>query len=134
MPTTKTYSNDVGRKAEFKTITGDTTLTLEENGVVVLLGGTSGAYTLTLPEVKDGLDVKVVVSSVSSGIRTVTGGTAAKIEGIIVANGASLPAVNEDNIVFSAASKVGDYVHFISDGSNYYVSGASAGATITATT
>jgi len=134
MATTTTYSNDVVRqKPDFKTVSADTTLTLEDNGKTILLAGTSGAYTVTLPEVKDGLNFKIVASTVSTGIRTITGGTADKIEGIVVANGASVAAVNEDNIVFSASTKVGDYVEFISDGSNYYVSGAAAGATITAT-
>lgn len=134
MATTTTYSNDVvHQKPDFKTVTGDTTLTLEDNGKTILLGGTSGAYTVTLPELKDGLNFKIVVSTVSTGIRTITGGTAAKIEGVVVANGDAVAAVNEDNIVFSASSKVGDYAEFISDGTNYYVSGAAAGATITAT-
>jgi len=135
MATTITYSNDVVRqKPDFKTVSDDTTLSLEDNGKVILLGGTSGAYAVTLPEVKDGLRFKIVVSTVSSGIRTITGGTAAKIEGVVVANGDAVAAVNEDNIVFSASSKVGDFIEIISDGSNYYVSGAAAGATITATT
>jgi hypothetical protein len=135
MATTITYSNDVLRqKPDFMTVSADTTLKLADNGKTILVGGTSGAYTITLPELKDGLRFRFVVSAVSSGIRTITGGTAAKIEGVIVANGASVAAVNEDNIVLSASSKVGDYVDFICDGSNYYVSGAAAGATITATT
>lgn len=134
MGTTVTYTNDFGLKPEYKTVDDSVTLTLEDNNKTILLGGTSGAYTVTLPNVKAGLNFKIVVLSVSTGIRTITGGTAAKIEGVIVANGASVPAVNEDNIVFSASSKVGDYIEITSDGSNYYVSGAAAGATITATT
>ena len=61
-------------------------------------------------------------------------GTADKLQGIIVANGAAVAGVDEDNIVFSASSKVGDYASVISDGPNYYVEGAAHGATITLTT
>jgi len=135
MSQTITYSNGALReKPNFLSVSADTTLSLEDNGKTILIGGTSGAYAVTLPTVKDGLRFKFVISAVSSGIRTVTMGTADKLQGIIVANGAAVPGVDEDNIVFSASSKVGDYASVISDGTNYYVEGAAQGATITLTT
>lgn len=133
MATTVTYSNDVVRQQpDFKTVSADTTLTLADNGKTILLAGTSGAYSVTLPAVKDGLSFKFIVSTVSSGVRTISA-TTAVIQGTVVANGAAVAGVNETNIALSASSKVGDIVEVISDGTNFYLNGIAQGATVTLT-
>ena len=133
MATTVTYSNDVVRqKPDFKSVSADTTLTLADNGNTILLGGTSGNYAVTLPAVKDGLSFKFIVSSVSSGVRTISA-TTAVIQGTVVASGSSVAGVNETNIALSASSKVGDIIEVISDGTNFYLNGIAQGATVTLT-
>lgn len=129
--TTVTTTNDVMRtKPDFKTVVAADTLKLEDNGKTILLGSTSGAFTVTLPAVKNGLRFKFVVSTVSSAIRTISA-TTAVIQGTVVANGASVAGVNETNIALSASSKVGDTIELISDGTNFYLEGTAQGATVT---
>lgn len=133
MATTVTYSNDVVRqKPDFKTVSADTTLTLADNGKTILLAGTSGTYSVTLPAVKDGLSFKFIVSTVSSGARTISA-TTAVIQGTVVASGSAVAGVNETNIALSATSKVGDIIEVISDGTNFYLNGIAQGATVTLT-
>lgn len=125
------YSNDVLRtKPDFKTVIAAETLKLEDNGKTILLGSTSGAFTVTLPDAIDGLRFKFVVSTVSSAIRTISA-TSAVIQGTVIANGASVAGVDETNIALSASSKVGDTIELISDGTNFYLEGTAQGATIT---
>jgi hypothetical protein len=125
------YSNDVLRtKPDFKTVIAAETLKLEDNGKTILLGSTSGAFTVTLPDAIDGLRFKFVVSTVSSAIRTISA-TSAVIQGTVIANGASVAGVDETNIALSASSKVGDTIELISDGTNFYLEGTAQGATVT---
>jgi len=125
------YSNDVLRtKPDFKTVIAAETLKLEDNGKTILLGSTSGAFTVTLPDAIDGLRFKFVVSTVSSAIRTISA-TSSVIQGTVIANGASVAGVDETNIALSASSKVGDTIELISDGTNFYLEGTAQGATVT---
>ena len=120
-----------------KTVAAATTLTANDNGKTIILDAAEGAA-VTLPALADGLKFKIVVGAAFATSNWVVASSEGdNISGIIIVNGASVPASAEDQINFVAsAESIGDFIELIADSGNsqWLVSGAgnSAGS-ITAT-
>lgn len=110
-------------------VTATNVITAAESGKTFYLDALAG-FVSTLPTAAAGLRFKFVVKTApTSNGYTITGTPAAKIQGTVSSNGAEaevngIDAADEDNVIFVAnQAKVGDYVEFNSDGTNWYVSG-----------
>jgi hypothetical protein len=118
-------------------VTAANVITAIESGKVFYLNSATG-FVSTLPAPAAGQNFRFVVGNTppTSGNHTVvTNASANIIDGIIVVNGASVPAADEDTISFVASTAVaGDWIEVRSDGTNWYVSGqGNAAGSITAT-
>jgi hypothetical protein len=122
--------NTVATKtAKVETVTATNVITASESGKTFFLSAVAG-FESTLPTAAAGLNFRFVVKTApTSNGYTITGTPAAKIQGIVSATGADteangIAAVNEDNVILVANQALpGDYVDFVSDGTNWYVSG-----------
>jgi hypothetical protein len=136
MATTSTTSNDVTRI--FKDVeakTAGATLTAADSGKVIILNAAGGG-TITLPALKAGANFKFIIGATEPTTDWIVDSAEGdNIDGIIVVNGASVAAVEEDQINFVASTAVaGDHISLECDGSNWFVSGTgSAAGSITAT-
>ena len=121
--------NDVG------TISADTTLTAANSGTWYKLDNSTGK-TVTLPALQSGLNFKFIVAdSFATDNFIIDSAEGDNISGVLVVNGASVVAADEDQINFVASAEtVGDFIDIWSDGSAWFVSGIGSGAgSITAT-
>jgi len=121
--------NDVG------TISAATTLKAADSETWYKLDASTGV-TVTLPTAQAGLSFRfIVASSFATSNFIIDSAEGDNISGVLVVNGASVVAADEDQINFVAtAETVGDFIDIWSDGTNWYVYGIGASAgSITAT-
>ena len=121
--------NDVG------TISADTTLTAGNSGTWYKLDNSTGKA-VTLPALKSGLNFRFIVAdNFATDNFIIDSAEGDNISGVLVVNGASVVAADEDQINFVASAEtVGDFIDIWSDGSAWFVSGIGSGAgSITAT-
>ena len=104
-----------------------TTLTNSDSGKVFTLSATTGKV-ITLPSVAiDGFNAKFVVGSAFATTNFTVVAPTQVIQGGAIVNSVFVPAGNENTISFVASAEtIGDYIDIVSDGTNYYVSGAGA--------
>ena len=122
-------------RQQVEVISVATTLTAADSGKIFLLSAAAGKV-VTLPALQSGLNFKFVTAlAFATDNWVIDSAEGDNIEGIIVVDGASVPAVAEDQINFVAtAESLGDFVEFNCNGSKWYVSGVGALAgSITAT-
>tara|TARA_R110002124_G_scaffold283449_2_gene459508 strand:- start:27348 stop:27782 length:435 start_codon:yes stop_codon:yes gene_type:complete len=134
----------------YKTIAGGVNIPFDGNGLLAytediteaktLLGSDSGkvfslnaaaGVAITLPAVQAGLNYRIITGADFATTDFTIVAATEVIQGIITVNGAPVRADDSSVISFVASAGVkGDYVDIVSDGINWYVSGAgfSAGA------
>lgn len=113
-----------------ETVTATNVITASESGKTFFLSAVAG-FVSTLPTAAAGLwfDFIVATAPTSNGY-TITGSPADVIYGTVSANGAEdtvngVTASAADNVILVAnQALIGDRVRFVSDGTNWYVSGA----------
>lgn len=107
------------RDAKISTIAAAKTVRNDETGTTFILDAAAGAA-ITLPALEDGLHFEFIVGAAfATSDWVISSAEGDNINGIIVVNGASIPASGEDNVTFElAAESVGDYVRFIADSGN----------------
>jgi hypothetical protein len=136
MATTVTFSNDVTRIfEEVQTLAAAATLTAADSGTTYILKAAEGK-TITLPALKSGINFKFIVGSAFATTDWIIDSAEGdNIEGLLIVNGASVPASGEDQINFvNSAETVGDHVSLSCDGTNWFLSGAgNAAGSITVT-
>jgi hypothetical protein len=118
------------------TVTGATTLTAAQCGVVIL-DAAAGA-TVTLPALADGLYYKIIVGATfGTSNWVIDSAEGDNINGVITVNNTTILAGAEDQINFvNSAENIGDYIEIIADSGNsqWIVTGtAHAAGAITAT-
>jgi hypothetical protein len=95
---------------------------IETGSVIVLTRGS--ATTVTLPALAKGLNFRILMGSAQAHV--IDGG-AAKIQGDLIdcSNAATLARTAVTNItsITTANTAIGDYLDFLSDGTNWYVTG-----------
>ena len=128
---TTTSVNFGAREPKIVTLSAARTVLAEETGTTFILDGTVGAA-ITLPALANGLNFRFIVGSTFiTSDWVISSSEGDNINGILLVNGASVPAAAEDNITFElAAEAVGDYVEFIADSGNsqWIVNGVGASA------
>ncbi len=112
------------------------TVKASESGTHFILDAAAGAA-ITLPALETGLIYKFTVGAAfATSDWVISSAEGDNISGILVVNGASVPAAAEDNITFElAAESVGDTITLVSDSANsqWVVSGiANSAASLTA--
>lgn len=122
------------RQQKIKTISAAYTVGADETGTVFILDAAAGAA-VTLPPLEDGLSFEFIVGAAFATTDWVISSSEGdNINGILIVNGASVPAAGEDNITFElAAESVGDFVRFVADAGNsqwlvYGIANAAASA------
>ena len=129
-------SNDIDRIFnDVDTITAAKTLTAADSKTWYKLDAAAGV-TVTLPAAKAGLSFRFIVAdNFATSNFIIDSAEGDNISGVLVDNGASVIAADEDqiNFVFSAET-VGDFIDIWSDGTSWFVYGIGASAgSITAT-
>jgi len=136
MATLTHVSNDLMRaKAEVETIAADSTLTAADSGKAFILNNATGEV-VTLPALESGLNFRFIVGAAfATDNWVIDSAEGDNINGILLVNGASVAAADEDQINFVAtAESIGDYIEILCDGSQWLVNGVgSAAGSITAT-
>ena len=117
----KRIFNNVG------TISSATTLTAADSGKWYKLNNATGV-TVTLPALKSGVNFKFIVAAAfATSNFIIDSAEGDNIEGVLVVNGASVVASGEDQINFvNTAESAGDTVTLRSNGTNWYISAATA--------
>lgn len=136
MAVLKHFSNDVERIFnKVETISSASTLTEADSGKWYELNNSTGVV-VTLPAVKSGVNFRFVVGATfATDNFVIDSAEGDNINGILVVNGASVAASDEDQINFVAsAESIGDFIDIWSDGSGWYVYGiGNSAGSITAT-
>lgn len=131
-----TISNDATRIfKKVESLTAGKTLIGADSGKVFILNATGGG-TVILPALKSGANLKFIIGATEPTTNWIIDSAEGdNIDGILVVNGASVAAIEEDQINFVASTAVaGDYIELECDGSNWFVNGVgSAAGAITAT-
>ena len=113
-------------------ITAAETVTNGDSGKVFLLDSAGGAYSITMPTtLKAGVNYKFIVQeNTPTGAITLAFGSA-----IVYGNLEQQADTNEDNrvacagvsnVIIGTSALKGDYLEFVCDGTNWYVSGMSS--------
>lgn len=112
-----------------ETVTATNVITAAESGKTFFLSALAG-FESTLPTAAAGLNFKFVVSTApTSNGYTITGSPADKISGTVACSGAEdtvngVTAALADNIILvHNVALLGDTVEFVSDGTNWFVTG-----------
>ena len=107
------------RDAKISVVSAAKTVRDDETGTTFILDAAVG-YAITLPAIATGLHYEFIVGAAfATSDWVISSAEGDNINGIIVVNGASIPAADEDNVTFElAAESVGDYVRFIADSDN----------------
>lgn len=116
---------------DYEILTAADTLLYTECGKTVILNSAT-EFATTLPSPQAGCKFRFIVSAapVGTAYTVVTAGGSNLIDGIAVVNGASVSCADEDTITFTASAAIsGDWVEVISDGTNWFLSGAANAAT-----
>ena len=110
-------------------VTATNVITASESGKTFFLDAVAG-FESTLPTAAEGLRFKFIVKTApTSNGYTITGTPADVIHGTVACSGAEatingVTAVASDNVILVAnQATIGDAVEFISDGTNWYVTG-----------
>jgi hypothetical protein len=131
-----TYSNNTTRIfRDILTVDDDLTLTAADSGKLIFMNAAGGG-TLTLPALKAGVNFRIMVGATAPTTAWIVDSAEGdNISGNLTVNGASVPAVAEDQINFIANTALpGDYIDLECDGTNWYVLGVgNAAGAITAT-
>lgn len=119
-------------------VTATTTLTASQSGTHVLLSGSNGLTTITLPPVADaGSNFSFHVSgALATGNVVVDSAEGDNIEGTLIVAGAVVDCDAEDQINFvTDGENLGDYVEIVSDGTSWLIvdSGVLTSAKMTCT-
>jgi hypothetical protein len=132
-----TYSNNNQRIFNnYQEVVDDLTLTPADSGKLLILNAAGGGD-ITLPSLYAGANFRIVIGATAPTTAwAVIAADAATIMGNLTVNGASVPAVTEDQINFIANTALpGDQIDLICDGTYWYVNGVgNAAGSITATT
>lgn len=126
------YANQV------EILTAVKTVVASESGMTFILNSAT-EFAVTLPAPALGLSYRFIVSAapVGTSYTVVTSGGANLIDGSATVAGLVIAAADEDTITFTASAALsGDWVHLVSDGTNWFVSGqatATSGIAFTAT-
>lgn len=118
-----------------ETISAAKTLVAADSGKTFWLDADAGV-TITLPALENGLNFKFVIAdNFATSNWVIDSAEGDNIEGSIVVNGASVPAVAEDQINFAfGAESIGDFIELECNGTKWFVSGVGAlASSITAT-
>lgn len=112
-------------------ISAATTLTAANSGKTYILTGIVG-YALTLPAPSEGLKYKFIIQDLFATTDWVITATGAIMYGSVM-EASTVQAVTAATTINLelAADAIGDWVQVESDGTNWYVTGASAGALAT---
>ena len=112
-----------------ETVTATNVITAAESGKTFFLSALAG-FESTLPTAAAGLNFKFVVATApTSNGYTITGSPADKISGTVACSGAEdtvngVTAALADNIILvHNVALLGDVVEFVSDGTNWFVTG-----------
>lgn len=91
----------------------------EETGTTFILDAAAGAA-VTLPALAAGLNFKFVVGAAfATSDWVISSSEGDNINGLLIVNGASVPAAGEDNVIFElGAESIGDWAEFIADPGN----------------
>lgn len=112
-------------------ITADVTLTKLDSGTTYFLGTNSGAVAITLPSVENGLNFKFIVENdtpvnaitIAAGSAIIFGNIAeAEVDTGDDGPGSSA-ATGVSNVIIGTAANTGDWIEFLSDGTNWYICG-----------
>lgn len=129
-------SNDIDRIFnDVDTISAAKTLTAADSETWYKLDAAAGV-TVTLPAAKAGISFRFIVAdNFATSNFVIDSAEGDNISGILVVNGASVVAADEDQINFvNSAETVGDFIDIWSDGTSWFVYGIGASAgSITAT-
>jgi len=123
-------------------VSADKTILPAESGEIYLVDGSSNV-TLTLPAVKAGAYIKVILSVACGGGTTVTiqaSPNTVDILGVLAqvnvadhtaSNKTDLGAAGDDKVVFGNSCGAGSYVELVCDGTKWFASGFSHSGTLT---
>ena len=110
-------------------VTATNVIAASESGKTFFLSAAAG-FESTLPTAAAGLRFRFIVKTApTSNGYTITGSPADKIQGTVACSGAEdtvngVTAADADNVILVAnVDLVGDLVDFVSDGTNWYVTG-----------
>lgn len=111
-------------------VTATNVITAAESGTTFFLNAAAG-FTSTLPAPAAGLSYTFIVkaTATSNGYTITTNGGANIIYGVqvVAATGAADTASADDTVVFAATNALpGDRAHFVSDGTNWYMTAITA--------
>ena len=102
-------------------LTADTTLGTSHAGDNIFLSSTTGT-TLTLPSPSSSLAFHITVAALPlSGEHSVVGSS--NLHGALAAASAPIVAAGSSSLTTGAGAALGDSIHLISDGNNWFVSG-----------
>lgn len=120
---------DKGARSNVQNVTAAVTLTAVDSGKVLILKAAAGVA-ITLPAVTEiGFNVRIVTGLAFATTNFTVVAATAVIQGGAIVNSIFVPAANENRISFVAtAETLGDYVDIVSDGTNFYASGAATAA------
>ena len=131
-----TYSNNATRIfRDVLEVTDDLTLTAADSGKTIFMNAAGGG-TITLPALLSGVNFRIMVGATAPTTAWIVDSAEGdNISGNLTVNGASVPAVAEDQINFIANTALpGDFIDLECDGTNWYVVGVgNAAGSITAT-
>ena len=124
-----------------ESVSADKTILPSESGEIYLVDG-STSRTLTLPAVKEGAYIKVILSVACGGGTTVTIQSAPNTVDILgvlqqvnaadhSAAGADAGAAGDDKVIFGNSCAAGSYVELVCDGTKWFASGLSHGGPLT---
>ena len=123
-----------------ESVSSDKTIGAAETGEVYFVDASSASVTLTLPPVKAGAYIKVILSATNGGGTTCTiqaSPDTINILGTIINVAADMAdgtgdagAAGDDKIVFPANCALGSWVELVCDGSAWYACGMYSGAAV----
>ena len=121
-----------------ESVSSDKTIGAAETGEVYFVDASAASVTLTLPPVKAGAYIKVILSATNGASTTCTIQTSPNtvdVLGKIIAIAADMAdgtsdagASGDDKIVFPANCALGSWVELVCDGSAWYACGMYSGA------
>ena len=122
-----------------ESVSADKTIGAAETGEVYFVDASSASVTLTLPPVKAGAYIKVILSATNASDTTCTiqaSPDTVNVLGKIIAIAADMAdgtsdagASGDDKIVFPANCALGSWVELVSDGTSWFACGQFSGAT-----
>ena len=114
-----------GTSASIESLAASTTLGPADSGKTFICSQ-AGAYDITIPAVTtNGFEAKFILGTADSNDFDIVGGTADKMVGIEMGDTNTAITADSDKVTFVASiAVVGDWIHVLSDGTNYYVTHA----------